>query len=407
MADTEKSRTLSQDLVNRLMSKEKPYNVWYTGKGAVPQLYIKVRPTGLKTWHIAYRLPNVKSVQQPKIAAGSVALKKAREIATEWLGDLAKGLDPKLVRKPGVNAAKEIKTEGKTLKDIIDLYKPYVGDYKKPSAKHTLWHLNAFKIFFNVPVENLTPGAIAEWQTAALGTVSAKTGKTVTASTVIRRLAALKAMLNWAEHMQYIQKVNCKIEKLPNPDNGRIRVLADTERKRLFEALNAEKWKNTYMPPAVKLALYTGIRQGTLRQLRWDDISFEMKTATLRAEIMKNNRNYTIPLNNIVINILSGWENMCVDTGGEKYIFPQPGRLELPINESRLFRDFNELRQEAEIPQDFTWHCFRHTFATDLIKKNVNLRVVQELMTHRKIDQTIRYTHPDPATKSDAVNLLD
>ena len=69
MADTEKSRTLSQDLVNRLMSKEKPYNVWDTGKGAVPQLYIKVRPTGLKTWHIAYRLPNVKSVQQPKIAA--------------------------------------------------------------------------------------------------------------------------------------------------------------------------------------------------------------------------------------------------------------------------------------------------------------------------------------------------
>jgi site-specific recombinase XerD len=56
--------------------------------------------------------------------------------------------------------------------------------------------------------------------------------------------------------------------------------------------------------------------------------------------------------------------------------------------------------------QDFTWYCLRHTFASRLIMKGVDLRTVQELMGHRNIQMTCRYAHLAPEHKQAAVEKL-
>lgn len=56
---------------------------------------------------------------------------------------------------------------------------------------------------------------------------------------------------------------------------------------------------------------------------------------------------------------------------------------------------------------DFTWHCFRHTFASRLVMAGVGLRKVQELMGHKTISMTCRYVHLSPKHQLDAVLLLD
>jgi site-specific recombinase XerD len=56
--------------------------------------------------------------------------------------------------------------------------------------------------------------------------------------------------------------------------------------------------------------------------------------------------------------------------------------------------------------QPFTWHCLRHTFASRLVMKGVDLRTVQELMGQRGIQMTMRYVHLAPEHLKNAVDLL-
>ena len=54
----------------------------------------------------------------------------------------------------------------------------------------------------------------------------------------------------------------------------------------------------------------------------------------------------------------------------------------------------------------FSWHCLRHTFASRLVMAGVDLRTVQELMGHKSIQMTVRYSHLTPKHTLAAVERL-
>ena len=56
--------------------------------------------------------------------------------------------------------------------------------------------------------------------------------------------------------------------------------------------------------------------------------------------------------------------------------------------------------------RDFSWHCLRHTFASRLVMAGVDLRTVQELLGHKSIAMTVRYSHLAPAHTLAAVERL-
>ena len=80
-----------------------------------------------------------------------------------------------------------------------------------------------------------------------------------------------------------------------------------------------------------------------------------------------------------------------------------------PLNRHNFFRRcFKPLLEEAGLPRSVRFHDLRHTCATLLLSKNVNPKIVQELLGHANISQTMdTYSHMLPDMQERAVSAMD
>ena len=69
-------------------------------------------------------------------------------------------------------------------------------------------------------------------------------------------------------------------------------------------------------------------------------------------------------------------------------------------------RWFEPVLKDAKV-SSFSWHCLRHTFASRLVMAGVDIRTVQELLGHKTIGMTVRYSHLAPKHTLAAVERLD
>jgi integrase len=85
-----------------------------------------------------------------------------------------------------------------------------------------------------------------------------------------------------------------------------------------------------------------------------------------------------------------------------------PNRAGMPMNADNLYhRDFKPLLEKAGL-SDFTFHSLRHTCATLLLSKNVNPKIVSEMLGHATISQTMdTYSHVMPGMGDVAATALE
>ena len=75
----------------------------------------------------------------------------------------------------------------------------------------------------------------------------------------------------------------------------------------------------------------------------------------------------------------------------ERWLFPGR-RLGKPMTTRQLSRLFHEAADEAGIKKSVTLHALRHSFATHLLERGTDIRIIQALLGHDKLDTTARYT---------------
>ena len=181
--------------------------------------------------------------------------------------------------------------------------------------------------------------------------------------------------------------------KLLQENNARVRYLTDSEEVRLRHETGETAWA------VVALALNTGLRRGELFALRWDDVDFTTNVLTIPRT--KAGRTRHVPMNAAVRSILGVQESR----GRSPYVLSR-ATGEAPLNSQNFVdRAFTPALKRARI-DNFRWHDLRHTFASRLIMRGVDLRTVQELLGHADIRMTLRYSHLSPAHLLDAVEKL-
>ena len=172
------------------------------------------------------------------------------------------------------------------------------------------------------------------------------------------------------------------------------RWLTGNEEERLLGS--ASPWLREIMG----FALNTGMRQGEILNLQWQDVDFAR--GTLMVMKSKNGTRRTIPLNATVYELLAAKQAVTGATCGPVFKTPLGNELQVRY----LVREFCEARDRAGIP-DFRFHDMRHTFATRLVQRGVDLYKVQRLLGHKTSTMTQRYAHHSPESLRDGVNVLD
>ncbi len=171
------------------------------------------------------------------------------------------------------------------------------------------------------------------------------------------------------------------------------RWLREDEEMRLFEA--SPLWLQDIMT----FALNTGMRQGEILALQWHDVDF--CRGTLVVMTSKNRERRTIPLNHVVYDLLSR-KRAAGEQDGLVFVTGQGNDLKARY----LVRIFTKVRNHAGLT-DFRFHDLRHTFASRLVQKGIDLYRVQLLLGHKTGIMTQRYAHHCPESLRDGVRALE
>ena len=172
-------------------------------------------------------------------------------------------------------------------------------------------------------------------------------------------------------------------------DNARIRFLSAVEETALRGAIEA---KCPERLPEFVLALNTGLRLSEQYGLLWENVSLPLRILTIPRS--KNGAMRHVPLNQAAAKALESLR--------ERY--PASELVCGGAREPR--RWFEPVLKDAQV-SNFSWHCLRHTFASRLVMAGVDIRTVQELLGHKTIGMTVRYSHLAPKHTLAAVERLD
>jgi integrase len=129
------------------------------------------------------------------------------------------------------------------------------------------------------------------------------------------------------------------------------------------------------------LALHTGMRRGEQFDLKWKDCDLERGNLEVKGKTGARH---------IVANrsALAALRHLKEISGDREFVCPDRS-----ANTQRDWRHWLEKAVKLARIEDFHWHDLRHTFASRLVMRGVDIRTVQDLMGHKSITMTMKYAH--------------
>ena len=159
-------------------------------------------------------------------------------------------------------------------------------------------------------------------------------------------------------------------------------ILSPEEVARLLQAAPGPKYK-----AALSAAYSAGLRVSEVVALKVSDIDSER--LLLRIEQGKGRKDRYAMLSPKLLELLRDWYRIAQP---RVWLFPGRDPM-LPLTTRQFNRAVHAVAGMADIKKRVTPHTLRHSFATHLLEQNIDVRLIQVLLGHAKVDTTALYTH--------------
>jgi integrase len=193
-----------------------------------------------------------------------------------------------------------------------------------------------------------------------------------------------------------------KVVKRPTIDNRRTRFLTNEEATTLLTELLK---RSTDVHNMALFSLRTGARAGELFSLTWGDTDAFTGTALLRDT--KSNKNRHLYFTDDIKKMLA--KRKSTDSKKTDLVFPDKnGNKIIQISDTfnRVVDKLNLNKDITDRRDKVTFHTLRHTYASMLVQKGVDIYHVKELLGHSSIALTERYSHLSESTLKHAALMI-
>jgi site-specific recombinase XerD len=340
-------------------------------------IYERKGLNGDVTYYIRYQYDGTDIKERVGRKSRGFTRELTKDALKSRLGDVARGhFNLEKVRKP-VPFSK-----------LAERYREFASGYKRG------WHEEKYIVdeFANLlgetPLAQITTWQIEKWK--------GEQGKTLNLATVNRRLTVIKHMFKKATEWDLTKNNPAAAVKRFTINSERTRFLSREEIQRVLQECEKQV-TSPWLLPLVTLALNTGMRQGELLSMKWENVSLERGSITIIQS--KTLRPKTIAINDQAREAL----NWLQENRYGELLFMWPWGQ--PIGKVTVYDVFKKACSAAGIT-DFRFHDLRHTFASHLVMAGVDLVTVKELLGHKTINMTNRYTHLAQEHKAQAVAKL-
>lgn len=279
-------------------------------------------------------------------------------------------------------------------------YKMYAENHIRPSLGHVF-------------LRKLTPDHV---QTM----MNRKMADGLAAQSVVHIRAILRRALNRAIRLGLVTQNVAALADPPKVERREVNTLTVDQAKRLVIAMRGDRLRGLYL-----LAVLTGLRQGELLGMRWQDVDFGRSLVNVTVALQRQNGELRLVPPKTAKSrravALTGWGHQVlkqrwvaqeeerwvagsrwVDTG---LVFTS--RHGTPLESGNVLRAFKGLLRKAGVPQ-MRFHDLRHSCATLLVAAGVPPRIVMEILGHSQISLTMNtYTHVSVELQREALAKLD
>lgn len=277
------------------------------------------------------------------------------------------------------------KRELRLFEDVLDHYKAEMQGRNRTAVRWDSYADGWRKEFSGLAIQTIGAGQIERWKL--------KQAK-FKAATVNRKLSFLRRLFSLAARDEVVPRSPFAQVKLLVENNERDRYLSEDEEARLKAEIPAPQWR------IVALAIHSGLRSSELFGLRRENVDLAARLVTIPRS--KSGKARRAKLSRTATAIIT--ELLAEQDGPWVLPSSNPGK---PLRSNNFVRRvFRPALVRAGIT-NLTFHDLRHTTASRMVQRGVDLNRVREQLGHSNLRLTQRYAHLAPQHLEEAVDVLD